>query len=150
MVVLKKLTRKWCKTGKREPSLRPGFKRYRTNIQGSEGRICLICPVFPGMNHIGFSSVQFSCLIMSNSLQPHGLQHTRLPCPSSTPRFYQNSCPLSRCCHPTISSSVVPYSSGPQSFPSSGSFQMSQLFASGGQSVGVSASTSVLPMNTQD
>ena len=150
MVVLKKLTRKWCKTGKREPSLRPGFKRYRTNIQGSEGRICLICPVFPGMYHIGFSSVQFSCLIMSNSLQPHGLQHTRLPCPSSTPRVYQNSCPLSRCCHPTISSSVVPYSSGPQSFPSSGSFQMSQLFASGGQSVGVSASTSVLPMNTQD
>ena len=82
---------------------------------------------------------------MSNSLQPHGLQHTRLPCPSPSPRAYSNPCPSSLWCHPTISSSVVPFSSCPQSFPSSGSFQMSQFFISGGQSIGVSASTSVLP-----
>ena len=87
---------------------------------------------------------------MSNSLQLHELQHARPPCPSPTPGDYPNSCPLSRWCHPTISSSVVPFSSCPQSFPVSGSFQMSQFFASGGQSIGVSASTSVLPMNTQD
>ena len=87
---------------------------------------------------------------MSDSLQPHELQHTRPPCPSPTPRVYPNSCPLSWWCHPAISSSVVPFSSCPQSFPASESFQMSQLFASGGQSIGVSASTSVLTMNTQD
>ena len=88
---------------------------------------------------------------MSDSLQPREPQHTGPPCPSSIPRVYPNSCPLSRWCHPTISSSVVPFSSCPQSFPaSSGSFQMSQLFASGGPSITVSASTSVLPMNTQD
>ena len=87
---------------------------------------------------------------MSNSLQPHGLQHARPPCPSPTPGVYSNSSPLSRWCHPTISSSVVPFSSCLQSFPASGSFQMSQLFESGDQSIGVSASTSVLPMNTQD
>ena len=86
----------------------------------------------------------------SNSLWPHGLQHARPPCPSPTPGVYSNSCPLSWWCHPTITSSVVPFSSCPQSFPVSGSFQMSQLFASGGQSMGVSASASVLPMNTQD
>ena len=97
-----------------------------------------------------FSSVQFSCSVVSNSLWPHGLQHARLPCPSPTPRVYPNSCPLSRWCHPTISSSVIPFSSCLQSFPASGSFQMSQLFSSGGQSIGVSASTSVLPMNIQD
>ena len=96
-----------------------------------------------------FSSVQFSCLVRSNSLQPHETQHARPPCPSPTPRVYPNPCPLSRWCHPTILSSVVPFSSCPQSFPASGSFPMSQLFASGGQSIGVSASTSVLPMNTQ-
>ena len=84
---------------------------------------------------------------MSGSLQPHGLQHIRLPCPSPTPGVYSNSCPLSQWCHPTISSSVVPFSSCLQSFPASGSFLMSQIFASGGQSIGVSASTSVLPMN---
>ena len=87
---------------------------------------------------------------MSDSLWPHGLQHTRPPCPSPTPRVYSNSCPLSQWYHPTISSSVVPNSSCSQSFPASGSFQMSQLFTSGGQSIGVSASTPVLPMNTQD
>ena len=87
---------------------------------------------------------------MSDSLWPHESQHTRPPFPSPIPRVYSNSCPLSRWCHPTISSSVIPFSSCPQSFPASGSFQMSQLFTSGGQSIGVSASTSVLPMNIQD
>ena len=147
-------------------------------------------------------SVQFSCSVISDSLQPHGLQHARPPCPSPTPGFYPNSCPLSQWCHPTISSSVIPFSSCPQSFPASGSFLFlfsfflnllllftlqycigfaihqhasttgvhvfpilnplplpspyhprvfsNELFASGGQSIGVSASTSVLPMNTQD
>ena len=87
---------------------------------------------------------------MFDSLQPHGLQHTRLPCPSPTPRTYSNSCPLSQWCHPTISFSVIPFSSSLQSFLASGSFPMSQFFASGGQSIGVSASASVLPMNIQD
>ena len=87
---------------------------------------------------------------MSSSLWPHGLQHARPPCPSPTPGVYPNSPPLSQWCHPTISSSVIPFSSCLQSFPASGSFPMSQLFVSGGQSVGVSASASVLPMNTQD
>ena len=96
------------------------------------------------------TSVQFSHSVMSDSSQLHGPQHTRSPCPPPTPRVYPNSYPLSRWCHPTISSSVVPFSSRLQSFPASGSFQMSQLFASGGQSIGFSASASVLPMNTQD
>ena len=87
---------------------------------------------------------------MSNSLRPHGLQHIRSPCPSPTPGVYSNSCPLSWWCHPAISSSVIPFSSHLQSFPASGSFQMSQFFASGGQSIEVSASSSVLPMNIQD
>ena len=87
---------------------------------------------------------------MSNSLWPHGLQHTRPPCPSPTPRVYSNSCPLSQWCHPTISSSVIPFSFCLQSFPASGSFKMSQFFTSGGQSTGVLASASVLPMNIQD
>ena len=95
-------------------------------------------------------SVQFSCSVVSDSLRPHGLYHTRPPCPSPTPGVYPNSCPLSQWCHPTVSFSVIPFSSCLQSFPTSGSFQMSQLFASGGQNIGVSASTSVLPMNTQD
>ena len=95
-------------------------------------------------------SVQFSCSVVSNSLWPHEPQHARPPCPSPTPGLHPNPCPLCRWCHPTISSSVVPFSSCPQSFPASGSFQTSQLFASGGQSTGVLASTSVLPMNTQD
>ena len=94
--------------------------------------------------------VQFSHSVVSNSLRPHELQHTRPPCPSPTPRAYPNSCPLSRWCHPTILSSVVPFSSCPQSFPTSGSFQVSQLFASGGQSIGVSASASVLPVSIQN
>ena len=87
---------------------------------------------------------------MSDSLWPHGPQHARPPCPSPTPRVYSNSCPLSQWCHPAISSSVVCFSSCPQSLPASGSFQMSQFFASGGQSIAVSASTSVLLMNIQD
>ena len=100
--------------------------------------------------HCTIASVQFSCSVMSNSLWPHEPQHARPPCPSPTPRVHPNPCPLSRYCHPAISSSVIPFSSCPQSFPASGSFPMSQLFASGGQSIEVSASTSVLPMNTQD
>ena len=93
---------------------------------------------------------QFSRSVVSDSLWPHGLQHTRLPCPSPTPWVYSHSCPLSRWCHPTISSSVVPFSSCLQSFLASGSFPRSQFFASGGQSIGVLASASVLPMNIQD
>ena len=96
------------------------------------------------------SSVQFSRSVASNSLWPHEPQNARPPYPPSTPRVYPNPCPLSWWCHPTISSSVVPFSSCPQSFPASRSFQMSQLFGLGGQSIGVSASTSVLTMNTQD
>ena len=109
----------------------------------------MICMYFTKCS-IQFSSVHFSCSVMSDSLRPHGPQHSRPPCPSSTPRVYSNSSPLSRWCHPTISSSAVPFFSCPQSFPASGSFQMSQLFASHGQTTGVLASASVLPMNTQD
>ena len=97
-----------------------------------------------------FSSVKFSWSVVSNSLQPHESQHAKPPCPPPTPRVHSNPSLLNRWCHPTISSTVVPFSSCPQSFPVSGSFQMSQFFASGGQSIGVSASTSVLPMNIQD
>ena len=97
-----------------------------------------------------FSSVQSSHSVMSDSLRPHEPQHARPPCPSPTPRVYPNLCPLCWWCHPTISYSVILVSSCPQSFPASGSFQMSELFSSGGQSIGISASTSVLPMNTQD
>ena len=93
-------------------------------------------------------SVQFSCSVASDSLQPRGLEHARPPCPSPTPGVNSNLCPLSRWCHPTISSSAVPFSSHLQSFPASRSFQMSQFFTSSGQSIGVSASG--LPMNTQD
>ena len=100
-----------------------------------------------GWNKLTFSSVHS---VVSDSLQPHKPQHTKPPCPSPTPRAYPNSCPLSRWCHPAISSSVVPFSSHLQSFPASESFPMSQFFTSGGQSIGVSASTSVLPMITQD
>ena len=100
--------------------------------------------------HTYISSVHFSCSVMSDSLQPHGLQYTRLPCPSPAPGASTNSCPSSRWCHRTISSSVIPYSSCLQSFPASESFQMSQPFASGGLNIGVSTSISVLPMNTQD
>ena len=97
---------------------------------------------------IRFRSVQFNCLVVFDFLRPHGLQHVRLPCPSPTPGACSNLCPLSWWCHPTISSSVISFSSCPQSFPASGSFPVSQFFASGGQSIG--ASSSVLPMNIQD
>ena len=104
----------------------------------------------PWKPFLGFSSVQFSCWVMSDSLRPRELQHDRLPCPSPTPGVYSNSCPSNRWCLPAISFSVVPFSSCPQSFPASGSFPMSQLFTSGGQSIGLSASASVLPVNIQD
>ena len=96
------------------------------------------------------SSVQFSCSVVSESLWPHKSQYARPPCPSPTPGAYTNSCPSSRWYHPAISSSVIPFSSCPQSLPTSGSFPMNQLFAWGGQSIGVSALASVLPMNIQD
>ena len=95
-------------------------------------------------------SVQFTCPVMSDCLWPHRQQYARLPCPSPTPWACSNSCPLSWWCHPTISSSVIPFSSRLQSFPASGSFPVSRFFASGGQSIGVSASASVLPVNIQD
>ena len=97
-----------------------------------------------------YISDQFSRSVVSNSLQPHELQHARPPCPTPTPRVHPNSCPLSRWCHPDISASVVPFSSCPQSLPATGSFLMSKLFTWGGQSIGVSASASVLPKNAQD
>ena len=106
-----------------------------------------------GTRHVytdSVSSVQFSHSVVSDSLRPHESKHARPPCPSPTPGVYSNSCPLSWWCHPTISSSITPFSSCPQSLPASGSFPMSQLFAWGGQSTGVSASASVLPLNTQD
>ena len=119
---------------------------------GEEGLPLGVHTLLPCINEVcnQFSSVQFSCPVVSDSLWSHEPQHARPRCPSPTPEVYPNPCPLSQWCHPTISSSVVPFSSCPQSFPASGSFQMSQLFTSGGQSTGVSASTSVLPMNTQD
>ena len=95
-------------------------------------------------------SVQLSRSVLSDSLRHHELQHTRPPCPSPTPRVHSNSCPLSQWCHPAISSSVIPFSSCPQSLPASESFPMSQHFARGGQSIGVAALAPVLPMNTQD
>ena len=104
----------------------------------------------PGKINKVLSSVQFNRSILPNSLWPHEPKHARPPCPSPTPGVHPNPCPLSRWCHPTISSSTVPFSSRPQSFPASESFQMSQLFTSGSQSIGVSPSKSVLPMNTQD
>ena len=97
-----------------------------------------------------FQLSQLSPSVWSSSLQPHGLQHARPPCPSPTPGVYSNSCPFSWWCHPTTSSSVIPFSSHLQSFPASGAFPMSQFFTSGGQSTGVSASASVLPMNVPD
>ena len=105
---------------------------------------------WPSLYCSGFSSVSFSNLVLSDSLRAHGLLHTRLPCPSPTPGVYSNSCPLNQWCHPTISSSVIPFSSRHQSFPASESVQVSWFFSSGSQSTGVSDSASVLPMNIQD
>ena len=104
----------------------------------------------PNCLPVQFSSVQSSRSVVSDSLRPHELQHARLPCLTPTSRVHPNPCPSCWWCHPTISSSVIPFSPCPQSFPALGSFQMSQLFVSGGHSIGVSSSTSVLPMNTQD
>ena len=112
-------------------------------------RSYLHCVCFT-LNSRRFSSVQFSRSVMSDSLRPHELQHARPPCPSPAPGVYSNSCPSSWWCHPAISSSVVPFSSCPQSLPASGSLPVSQLFAWGGQSIGVSASASVLAVNNQD
>ena len=127
---------------------------FLTNLTSRErlrtpesGHVPPLLRIFHG-SHL--QSNQFSRSIVSNSLWPHGLQHTRPPCPSPTPGVYSNSCPLNWWCHPTISSSVIPFSSHLQSFPASGSFPMSQFFTSAGQSVGVSASPSVLPVNIQD
>ena len=97
-----------------------------------------------------WSALLFGCSAKSDSLWPHGLRHAKLPCPSLSPGVCSNSCPLSQWCHPTVSSSVALFSSCPQSFPAPGSFSMCQLFASGGQSIGASASASILPMNIQD
>ena len=110
----------------------------------------IIIMTIPSLIQFVLSSVQLSCSVVSDSLQPHGQQHARLPCPSPSPRVYPNSCPLSQGCHPVISSSVIPFSFCPQYFSTLGSFKMSQLFISGGQHIGVSVSTSVLPVNTQD
>ena len=110
-------------------------KEFR--VYGLQEFILLKYPYYP-------SSVQFNCSVVSNSLRPHESQCTRPPCPSPSPRVYSNSCPLSQWWHPAISSSVVPFSSNPQSLPASGSFPMSQLFSWGGQSIGVLASASVL------
>ena len=110
--------------------------------------VTMLYITFPRLIHL--MTVQFSHSVVSDSLRPHESQHARPPCPSPTPGVYSNSCPSNRWCHPTISSSVAPFSSCPQSLPASGSFPVSQLFPSGGQSFGVSALASVLPMNTQD
>ena len=111
---------------------------------------CVLCNLSIFYPCITFQDSQFSHSVVSDSLQPHEPQHARPPCPSPAPGVHPNPCPLSQWCHPTISCSVVPFPSCPQFFPASGSFQISQLFASGGQSIGVSASVSVLSKNTQD
>ena len=129
------------------PFLGSSWPRDWTWVSCTGGRFFTIWATRAAIKHV---SVQFSGSVMSDSLRPHESQHARPPCPSPTPGLYSNSGPLSRWCHPAISSSVIPFSSCPQSLPASGSFPMSQLFASGGQSTGVSASASVLPMNSQD
>ena len=117
-------------------------------------KLCIwieVCKAMPAtVAVVQFSSVQFSCSVVSDSLRPHESQHARPPCPSPTPRLYPNPCPLSQWCHPATSSFAVPFTSCPQSLPASGSFPVSQLFTWGSQSIGISASTKVLPMNTQD
>ena len=121
-----------------------GIKHWRNETKIN------ICHQISKLSEAIISTVQFSCSVMSDSLRPHEPQHARLPCPSPTTGVHPNSCPLSRWCHPTISSSVIPFSSCPQSFPASGSLLMSWLFTSGGENIGVSVSTSVLPMSNQD
>ena len=128
------------------PSIFPSIRVY-----SSESALCIMWPKYWSFRLVSciLCSVEFSHSVVSDSLLPHGLQHARPPCLSPPPGVHWNSRPSSWWCHPTISSSVVPFSSCPQSFLVSGSFQMSQLFSSGGQSIGVSASASVLPMNIQ-
>ena len=121
----------------------------RVQLFATLGTVVCQASLSMGFSRQEYSSLLFSCSVMSNSLPPHGLQHTRLSCLSLSPRVCSNSCPLSRWYHPTISSSVTPFSSCPQSFPKSGSFPMSRFFAPGGKSIRVSASASVLPMNIQ-
>ena len=135
---------KWCWSGKvGDTQTRPG------NGQKGETQQQTGIVIMPGWPLMTLSSVQFSCSVMSESLQPHELQHARPPCPSPTPGVHSNSCPSSCWCHPAILSSVVPFSSCPQFLLASESFPMSQLFAWGGQSTGVSALASFLPMNTR-
>ena len=122
------------------------MRRKTNKIVFSTWNNCSYCA---SDGNIFYHSVQFGCSVVSNSFQRHEPHHARLPCPLLTPGVYPNSCALCWWCHPTISSSVISFSC-PQSFPASGSFPMSQFFASGGQSIGVSASTAVLPMNIQD
>ena len=120
-------------------------------IASNASFISLDTPLYPGLGHVGFLMPQFSSVTQSClTLQPRGLQHARFPCPSPTPGACSNSFPSSQWCHPTISSSVIPFSSCPESLPASESFPVSQFFAWGGQSIGISASASVLPMNIQD
>jgi len=123
----------------------------RNPSESTEQRCCFSGPNIESILPVPLAcSVQFNRSVVSNSLRPQGPRHARPPCPSPTPRVYSNSCPSSQWCHPAISSSVVPFSSCSQSLPESGSFPMSQLFTSGGQSIGVSALASVLPVNTRD
>ena len=129
--------------------LRSPLSLHRSSFS-SQNRIQILTINFTFKEMENLLSVQFNCSVVSDSLWSHGLQHARLPCLSPTPRVCSNSGPSSWWCHPPISSSVVPFSSCLQSFPASGSFQMNQLFSSCGQSIGVSASASVLPMNIQD
>ena len=131
-------------------SVSVGLTRWLSGKESAcQWRRCKRLGFDPWAGKIPWSLVQFSRSVVSESLQPHGLQHSRHPCPSPTPRVYSNSCPSSWWCHPTISSSVIPFTYL-QSFPASGSFPMSQFFTSGSQSIGVSASASVLPMTIQD
>ena len=125
------------------------FLNTVANFQGNSAIESIgFCFIFSFERRINFSSVQFSCTVVSDSLQPHELQHARPPCPSLTPGVHTNSCPSSWWCHPATSSSVVPFYCCPQSLPASESFPMSQLFIWGGQSTGVSALASFLPKNT--
>ena len=129
----------------------PTCREKSVMIHLLEGRVKVKYLFLPsGFFCLGEESVQFGHSVVSDSLQPHEPQHARPPCPSPTPEVYLNPCPSSWWCHPAISSSAVPFSSCPQSFPALGSFPLSQLFAWGSQSIGVSGSTAVLPMNTQD
>ena len=137
----------WVNSGSWWWTGRPGVLRFMKSQRVRHYSVTELNWKFQRQDIVIASSVQFSHSVVSDSLRPHGLQHAR---PSPTPRVHSNSCPLSQSYHPTISSSVITFFSLLQSFQASGSFQMSQLFASGGQSIGASASTSVLPMNTQD